>query len=139
MGEVTEVNVQVLSALDRSGFIPVISPVGVSPKGQTLNINGDAITSAIAGALKAEKLIYLTDVDGIKDSKGKNIPTLTKSRAQRMISSKAISGGMIPKAQSCLSAIKDGVGKVHIVDGRVPHCLLLEIFTDKGLGTEITA
>jgi len=139
VGQVTKVNAEVLSALDASGFIPVISPVGVDTKGQTLNINGDDITSAIAGALKAEKLIYLTDVDGIKDSKSKNIATLTKSRAQRMIKGKTISGGMIPKAQASLDAIKKGVQKVHIVDGRVAHCLLLEIFTDKGIGTEITA
>jgi acetylglutamate kinase len=138
VGEVTEVNVEVLDALDKSDFIPVISPVGVSPKGQTLNINGDDITSAVASTMKAEKLIYLTDVDGITDSKGKTISTLTKTRAKRLITSKTISGGMIPKVQSSLKAIEGGVGKVHIIDGRVPHCLLLEIFTHEGVGTLIT-
>jgi acetylglutamate kinase len=139
VGEVTKVNTQVLDALDKSGFIPVISPVGVGKKGETFNINADDITAAIAKSVGAEKLIYLTDVDGVKDKKGKSIGTLSKSEAKRMIKSKAITGGMLPKVTTAVEAIDSGVGKVHIVDGRVPHCLLLEIFTDKGIGTEITA
>ncbi len=129
VGQVTGVDPEVLDTLDKDGFIPVISPVGVGTKGETLNINGDDITSAVAGALGAEKLIYLTDVDGIKDAKGKNISTVSKARAKKLISSKTIKGGMIPKAQAALDALKNGVSKAHIIDGRMPHCLLLEIFT----------
>lgn len=139
VGEVTEVNASVLEALDKSGFIPVISPVGVGKKGETFNINADDITAAIAKSIGAEKLIYLTDVDGVKDKKGKSIGTLSKSEAKKLMKSKAITGGMLPKVDTAVSAIDSGVGKVHIVDGRIPHCLLLEIFTDKGIGTEITA
>ena len=139
VGQVTEVNVEVLNSLDKSGFVPVISPVGVGKKGETFNINADDITAAIAKALNAEKLIYLTDVDGVKDKKGKSVGTLKKAQAKRMIKSKAITGGMLPKVETAVSAIEGGVGKVHIIDGRVPHCLLLEIFTDKGIGTEIVS
>lgn len=139
VGEVVEVNAEVLVSLDRSGFIPVISPVGVGPGGETLNINGDDMTAAIASALKAEKLIYLTDTNGIMDEKGNNIPTLNRARARKLIASRTVAGGMLPKVRACLGALKAGVGKTHIVDGRVPHCLLLEIFTDRGIGTEITA
>jgi len=138
VGEVTEVNTGVLKALDKAGFIPVISPVGVGPDGETFNINADDITAAIAKSLEAEKLIYLTDVDGVKDKKGKSIGTLQKAQAKRMIKSGAITGGMLPKIDTAISAIDSGVGKVHIIDGRVPHCLLLEIFTNTGIGTEIT-
>ena len=138
VGQVTEVNTSVLDALDKSGFIPVISPVGVGKKGQTYNINADDITAAIAKELNAEKLIYLTDVDGVKDKSGKNIETIKKSQAKRLMTNKTITGGMLPKVNTAIDAINDGVGKVHIVDGRVPHCLLLEIFTNKGIGTEIT-
>lgn len=139
VGQVTEVNTGVLKALDKSGFIPVISPVGVGPKGETFNINADDITEAIAKSLEAEKLIYLTDVDGVNDKKGKGIGTLSRSQARKMIKAKSITGGMLPKVTTAVDAIDSGVGKVHIVDGRVPHCLLLEIFTNKGIGTEITA
>jgi acetylglutamate kinase len=137
VGEVTDVTPGVILSLEESGFIPVISPVGVGPKGETLNINGDDISAAIAVAVGAEKLIYLTDVDGIRDKGGKRIPTLTKSRAKRLVAAKTVSGGMLPKVGASLKALEGGVGKTHIIDGRVPHCLLLEIFTDKGIGTEI--
>lgn len=139
VGEVEEVNPRVLQSLDREGFIPVISPIGVGPEGETLNINADFMSSAVASALGAEKLIFLTDVPGIKDKKGKVVETLAQVRAKRMISSGAIGGGMIPKVTAALEALNKGVKKTHIVDGRVPHCLLLEIFTRKGLGTEILA
>ncbi len=139
VGEVVEVNPRVLQSLDKEGFVPVISPIGVDPEGETLNINADFMASSIAGALRAEKLIFLTDVPGIKDKKGKVVETLTQSRAKRMMSSGAIAGGMIPKVTAALDALAGGVKKTHIVDGRVPHCLLLEIFTRKGLGTEIKA
>lgn len=139
VGEVVEVNPRVLQSLDKEGFVPIISPIGVGPEGETLNINADFMASSIAGALRAEKLIFLTDVPGIKDKKGKVVETLTQSRAKRMMSSGAIAGGMIPKVTAAIDALAGGVKKTHIVDGRVPHCLLLEIFTRKGLGTEIKA
>jgi acetylglutamate kinase len=138
VGEVSEVAPDVLSALDRAGFIPVISPVGVGPAGETFNINGDDMASAVAASVGAEKLIYLTDVEGVKDKRGKRLPTLTRAQVKRLVSSGEISGGMLPKVAAALTALDGGVKKVHIVDGRVPHCLLLEIFTDRGIGTEIT-
>ncbi len=139
VGEVTEVAPQVLGSLDKDGFIPVISPVGAGPGGETLNINADFMSAAVASALRAEKLIFLTDVPGILDKKGNVVGTLTKAQARRQISSGAISGGMNPKVNAALEALQAGVGKTHIIDGRVPHCLLLEIFTRRGIGTEIKA
>ncbi len=137
VGEVQEVNPEIVEQLDRSGFIPVIAPVGVSKEGETLNINADYVASALASALKAEKLILLTDVDGVKSSDGKKISTLKKKKAEELIKSGVIKEGMIPKVHACLDALKAGVKKTHIIDGRVPHCLLLEIFTEEGVGTEI--
>ena len=137
VGEVTGVDPDLLKSLDADGFIPVISPIGVGVKGETLNINADAMASAVAGAVGAEKLIYLTDVPGIKDKRGRVMETISRAQAKRHISSGTIKGGMVPKVTSALQALKSGVGKTHIVDGRVPHCLLLEIFTRQGLGTEI--
>ncbi len=138
VGEVVEVNPDVLTSLDRSGFIPVISPVGAGQDGETFNINGDDISAAVAGALRAEKLIYLTDTNGVQDDNGKTLPTLTKARVKKLAASRTVSGGMLPKVNACVKALEAGVKKTHIIDGRVPHCLLLEIFTDKGIGTEIT-
>jgi acetylglutamate kinase len=137
VGEVEEVSPKVLQSLDKEGFIPVISPVGVGPKGETLNINADYMAASVASALGAEKLIFLTDVPGIKDKKGKVLETLTRASAKKMTAAGAISGGMLPKVTAALDALANGVKKSHIVDGRVPHCLLIEIFTHKGLGTEI--
>jgi acetylglutamate kinase len=137
VGEVAEVSPQVLQSLDKEGFIPVISPVGIGPKGETLNINADYMAASVASALGAEKLIFLTDVPGIKDKKGKVVETLTHASAKKMTAAGTISGGMLPKVTAALDALANGVKKSHIVDGRVPHCLLIEIFTHKGLGTEI--
>lgn len=137
VGEVTEVQPSVLESLEKTGFVPVISPVGVGPGGETLNINADDMAAAVSAALKAEKLIFLTDVPGIMDKKGEVLPTITRARARKMISSGAIAGGMLPKVLAALNALEGGVKKAHIVDGRVPHCLLLEIFTRTGIGTEI--
>ncbi len=137
VGEVQEVNPEIVEQLDRSGFIPVIAPVGVSKDGETLNINADYVASALASALQAEKLILLTDVDGVKSASGKKISTLKRKKAEDLISSGVIKEGMIPKVQACLEALRAGVNKTHIIDGRVPHCLLLEIFTEEGVGTEI--
>lgn len=137
VGDVESVDPGILNSLERDGFIPVISPIGVGKDGEALNINADYVASALASALKAEKLILLTDVPGIKDKKGKVIPTIHKKSIKKLVDSGTISGGMMPKIQACASAIDQGVGKTHIIDGRVAHCLLLEIFTKEGIGTEI--
>ncbi len=139
VGEVTHVDPHILISLEKDGFIPVISPIGVGSKGETLNINADYVAASIASALKAEKLIILTDVPGIMDKYNKIIPTLTKQNMKKYIKEGTIKGGMLPKVQACVKAIEAGVTKTHIIDGRVPHCLLLEIFTKKGIGTEILA
>ncbi|MBI5026195.1 MAG: acetylglutamate kinase [Nitrospirae bacterium] len=137
VGEVTSVNPKILYSMEKDGFIPVIAPIGVGPKNETLNINADYIAGSIASALKAEKLILLTDVNGIMDNNKKLIPTINRSKIKAFISKGIISGGMLPKVQACQNALKEGVGKTHIIDGRIPHALLLEIFTKKGIGTEI--
>lgn len=139
VGEVEKVNPGILNTLEKDGFIPVISPIGVRKTGEALNINADYVASAIAASLKAEKLILLTDVPGIKNAEGKVLSTLNKLDIQEMIGEGVISGGMLPKVQACIQALQAGVSKTHIVDGRVPHCLLLEIFTKEGIGTEIIA
>jgi acetylglutamate kinase len=139
VGEVTRVDPHILISLKKDGFIPVISPVGVGPKGETLNINADYVAASIASALQSEKLILLTDVPGIMDKKNKIISALRKQQIKKLIEDKTITGGMLPKVQACLKAIDCGVSKTHIIDGRVPHCLLLEIFTKEGIGTEIQA
>ncbi len=137
VGEVTCIEPGIIDSLDKAGFIPVIAPIGVGPHGETLNINADFVAAAIASALKAEKLILLTDVPGLLDKKGNILSTLKKGQIAKLIKDGTISGGMLPKVQSCLTVLENGVGKTHIVDGRVPHCLLLEIFTKEGIGTEI--
>ena len=138
VGEVTEVRAGALTALDQGGFIPVIAPVGAGESGETYNINADLVAGAIAGALKAEKLILLTDQAGILDKENNLIPTLNKKKVETLINSGTIGGGMLPKTKSCFEALHAGCAKVHIIDGRVPHALLLEIFTKEGIGTEIT-
>ncbi len=137
VGEVKTVNPDVLVSLQQKGFVPVVAPVGVGPDGHAMNINADFVAASLAEALMAEKLILLTDVPGIMDRKGKVISTIRKRDVRRLINNGTISGGMIPKVQACVDAISSGVRKTHIVDGRVPHCLLLEIFTEEGVGTEI--
>lgn len=139
VGEVTSIDPQILISLKNEGFIPVVSPVGVGPKGETLNINADYVAAAVASALKAEKLILLTDVPGILDKNEKIISTLKNTRIKKLVENGTITGGMLPKVQACLKAIEGGVAKTHIIDGRIPHCLLLEIFTKEGIGTEIQA
>ncbi len=138
VGEVIEVRPGALVALEQGGFIPVIAPVGVGGNGETYNINADLVAGAVAGALKAEKLILLTDQSGILDKDKKLIPTLNKQNVEMLINSGTIAGGMLPKTKSCFEALDAGCVKVHIIDGRVPHALLLEIFTKEGIGTEIT-
>lgn len=137
VGEIEEVCVDVLESLQNRGFIPVIAPIGFDKKGQSYNINADTVASAIAVAVKAEKLILLTDVKGISDENNNLISTLNNEDAIKFIEAEIISGGMIPKVYACLNALKGNVRKTHIIDGRIPHSLLLEIFTKKGVGTEI--
>ncbi len=136
-GEVEKINPKILTSMDESGFIPVIAPVSSGKKMETLNINADYVAGAIASALKAEKLILLTDVTGVKDKKKKLIPTLNLKEVKALIKNKTISDGMLPKVHACENAVKGKVKKTHIIDGRIPHALLLEIFTEKGIGTEI--
>ena len=137
VGEVDTVNPQVIEALDESKFIPVIAPVGAGENGEAYNINADLAAGKIASALRAEKFILLTDVEGVLDNHKKLISTLDAKEASDPIKKGVIMGGMIPKVECCLDAVKEGVGKAHIIDGRVKHAILLEIFTDKGIGTEI--
>ncbi len=138
VGEVTEVRPGTLEALDRGGFIPVIAPVGAGQQGETFNINADLVAGAVAGALRAEKLILLTDQSGILDKSKNLIPSLNKNKVEDMVKAGTVSGGMLPKTKSCFDALEAGCVKVHIIDGRIPHALLLEIFTQEGIGTEIT-
>jgi acetylglutamate kinase len=137
VGEVAAINPMVLEALDRSDIIPVIAPVGASDNGETFNINADLVAGKVAEALRAEKLILLTDVEGIRDESGAVVDTLDDDRARLLIAAGVIGEGMIPKVECCLEALKNGVGKTHIVDGRLRHAVLLEIFTREGVGTEV--
>jgi acetylglutamate kinase len=137
VGEITSVNHSVISSLLEKNRITVITPVGMSKKGETLNINADFVASHVAAALKAEKLILLTNIAGIKNKTGNLISTLNKKDAQKLIKNKTISDGMQPKVESCIKALSKGVKKTHIIDGRLRHAVLLEIFTKKGVGTEI--
>ncbi|MFH1242542.1 MAG: acetylglutamate kinase [Pseudomonadota bacterium] len=137
VGEITSVDDRVLRSLMESEFIPVIAPVGTDEKGETYNINADLVAGHIASSLKARKLILLTDTEGVLDQEGKLIPTLKIEDARQLIHNKIIKGGMIPKINCCLEALSGGVRKAHIIDGRQPHAILLEIFTKIGVGTEI--
>ncbi len=139
VGEVQEINPEILNTLEKDGFIPVISPIGVRRTGEALNINADYVACAIASSLKAEKLLLLTDVPGIKDGDGNVMSTLNKLEIMELVNEGVIAGGMLPKVQACMRCIESGVRKTHIVDGRVPHSLLLEIFTNEGIGTEIVS
>ena len=137
VGEITKVNPRILETLDRNEFIPVIAPIGKGEKGETLNINADFVAAKIASALKAEKLVLMTDTEGVKNKAGKLQSGLTRKQASDLIRSKVIRDGMLPKVNCCLDALKSGVHKTHIIDGRIRHALLLEIFTEEGIGTQI--
>jgi acetylglutamate kinase len=137
VGEVEEVDSGVLVALERHGYVPVIAPIGAAAGGEAYNINGDTAAAAVAAALSAEKFIILTDVGGILDADGTTVSTMTAVEAAAALRDGTITGGMIPKVECGLAALRQGVRKVHILDGRVPHSVLLEIFTDAGVGTEI--
>jgi len=137
VGKVREINAKLISSLATEGFIPVIAPTGAGEKGETYNINADIVAGEVAAALRAEKLVLLTDVPGVLDRKGSLLNTMTDREAMAFIDDGTISGGMYPKVKCCLKALKGGVQKTHIVDGRLKHAVLLEMFTDKGIGTEI--
>jgi acetylglutamate kinase len=137
VGEITSVNPHVIKTLDTDQFVPVIAPLGAGKDGETYNINADTAAGEISSALKAEKLILMTDVEGVKDKNEELLSTLTETEAGELIESGSISGGMIPKVNCCCKALDNGVGKAHIIDGRVEHAVLLEIFTDVGVGTQI--
>ena len=137
VGEIVGVNVDLINSLIERNFIPVIAPVGVGDGGEAYNINADVAASEIAKYIKAEKLIFLTDTEGVKDEEGRLISSLSESRAKELIEKGVIKEGMIPKVKSALKALQGGIRKVHIVDGRIQHSLLLEVFTQEGIGTEI--
>ena len=137
VGEVQRINVEMLQTLEKSNLIPVIAPVGVGKNGETYNINADLVAGHIAGALQAEKLFLMTDVAGVLDRDNALISSMTVAEAADALQDETLRGGMIPKVQCAVDAVQAGVKKVHIVDGRTPHCILLEIFTDAGIGTEI--
>ena len=137
VGEITSVNNRVLRDLLEGQFIPVVAPVGAGKRGETYNINADLVAGSIAASLKARKLVLLTDTEGVLDPEGKLIPTIKMKDHQGLIDSGTIKGGMIPKMKCCVDALKGGVKKAHIIDGRKDHSILLEIFTKGGVGTEI--
>ncbi len=137
VGQVEAVNAEPIRLLEEHGFIPVIAPVGVGAQGETYNINADLVAGEVAAALGAEKLIHLTDVQGILDGQGRLLSTLSRKEAERLMQEGVIDGGMLPKVESSLRALEGGTAKAHIIDGRQPHAILLELFTRQGIGTEI--
>ncbi|MEJ2023593.1 MAG: acetylglutamate kinase [Deltaproteobacteria bacterium] len=137
VGEITAVDTRILLSLIEREFIPVIAPVGAGEAGETYNINADLVAGRVAASLKARKLVLLTDTDGVRDRKGSLISTLRREEAGRLIEDGTIGGGMIPKVNCCVEALADGVQKAHIIDGREQHAILLEVFTERGVGTEI--
>lgn len=138
VGNVIKVNQEIIHTLEHGKFLPVIAPVGVGANGESYNVNADLVAGRVAGALHAEKLMLLTDVSGVKGKDGKLISSIALPDVAAMIDDATISGGMIPKVECCVDALNEGAKKAYIVDGRVKHAVLLEIFTDVGVGTEIT-
>lgn len=137
VGKVKAVNAELIVSLGQNSFIPVIAPTGIGEHGETYNINADVVAGEVAAALKAEKLLLLTDVAGVLDADKKLIQTMTNQDALNLIDDGTVEGGMFPKVKCCLKALRGGVKKAHIIDGRLKHAILLEVFTDKGIGTEI--
>ncbi len=137
VGEVSRVNVGILQSLAQSDIIPVVAPVGIGEDGETYNINADLAAGAIAGALQADKLLLMTDVPGVLDKGGNLVSSMSVAEAETAMQDQTLRGGMIPKIQCAIDALQSGAEKVHIIDGRLPHSILLEIFTDAGIGTEI--
>ncbi|MGD9733979.1 MAG: acetylglutamate kinase [Desulfamplus sp.] len=138
VGSVSKINPEIIHTLTDKGFIPVIAPVGVGEHGETYNINADLVASKIASALNAERLILMTDVDGLLDSNSKLVSSVNQKTIKNMIRSGEIKGGMIPKMECALEVLQNGVSKSHIINGTRPHALLLELFTDSGIGTQVT-
>ena len=137
MGEIESIDPLVINALEQGGFIPVVAPIGTGADGTTYNINADLVAGKLAEVLRAEKLVVLTNTPGVLDKDGKLLTGLTPKKIDELVSKGVISGGMIPKIGSALDAARNGVKSVHIIDGRVPHALLLEVLTDEGVGTLI--
>ncbi len=137
VGKVREFHTELIKSLVKDGFIPTIAPIGVGDGGETYNINADIVAGELAAALQAEKLVLLTDVEGVLDRDGSLINSMNYERADELITQGIIEGGMYPKVKCCLKALRNGVGKTHIIDGRLNHAVLLEIFTDEGIGTEV--
>ncbi len=137
VGEITAVDNRILISLVEKGFIPVIAPVGAGQGGETYNINADLVAGHVAASLHAKKLVLLTDTDGVRDKKGGLISSLKKEEVDGLLENGTISGGMIPKVTCCVKALEGGVQKAHIIDGRDEHAILLEVFTERGVGTEI--
>ena len=135
VGKIKKVNAGIIKSLCEDEYIPVIAPIGTDNNGQSYNINADTVASAVATAMGAEKLIFLTDVEGVKDAKDNIIFEITTDDAEKLISDGTISGGMIPKVRACVKAVEEGVNRVHIIDGRILHSIILEIFTNTGIGT----
>ncbi|MDD3243000.1 MAG: acetylglutamate kinase [Eubacteriales bacterium] len=141
VGQITKVNTKLLTMLSQDEYIPVIAPIGIGPDGESYNINADTVAGEVAAALKAEKLMFLTDIDGVRmnpQDPSSLISVISVDHIYRLIEQKVISGGMIPKVMGCIRGIEQGVNRTHIVNGTVPHPILLEIFTDKGIGTMVT-
>ena len=138
VGEVVSINTQILEMIKNSDFIPVIAPIGTDDSGASYNINADSVAGEIAKVMGAEKLILLTNIEGVKDKKGVTLTGLSVQQASKLISNKTLQGGMLPKVGCALNAVREGVNSAHIIDGRIEHAVLLEIFTDQGIGTLIT-
>ena len=138
VGQVTRIHPAIIRTLTKDGFIPVIAPVGVGDNGETYNINADLVASHMAVALNAGRLILMTDVDGLLDEKAQLISSINAEQARQMIADKGITGGMIPKIECAVEALRGGVKKVPIINGKRRHAILLELFTDQGVGTEVT-
>jgi acetylglutamate kinase len=138
VGEIVEVGVEIIKNMGRHGYIPVIAPLADGVDGNSYNINADTAAGSIAKSLGAEKLILLTDVEGVLDVEGRLLSTLKRADIETLLKNRTVSGGMIPKVGCCLDALNGGVRETHIIDGRVPHAILLEVFTDSGIGTQIT-
>jgi acetylglutamate kinase len=141
VGEITKINTKVLEILTQDEYIPVVAPIGIGPDGHSYNINADTVAGEIAAALKAEKLMFLTDIDGIRripDDPNSIISVISVDEVHKLIKEGIISGGMIPKVQGCIRGIEQGVNRTHIINGTIPHPILLEIFTDTGIGTMVT-
>ena len=138
VGEIISINTEILETMKDSDFIPIIAPIGTDDSGASYNINADSVAGAIAKVIGAEKLILLTNVEGVKSKKGEVLTGLSTAQVSKLIANKTLQGGMLPKVKCALEAIKGGVTSAHIIDGRVEHAVLLEIFTNQGIGTLIT-